>query len=150
MGAPSVLLVAILLQVVSHGACHAPFPTGIALPSKARGADIVAVLGDRLAEVASYYDKTTAEMLQVLSNDNDVWITEDGRLFYACEGMGLPQLPPPSSPAPASNQPPPSKKGGGGVQIEAVKTPIPALSSRPTATRKIYLVRASRAACPPD
>lgn len=53
----------------------------------ARGREIIAALGNRLPEVASWYDKSEIELRDICQNDRTLRMDKQGRLHYVCEGL---------------------------------------------------------------
>lgn len=102
-----------------------PFPQ-IQLPARARGAEIISALGDRLPEVAEFYMESPQDFRAIVTRDRSICADRMGRLHYVCDAL-------PREGATA---------GTAGTTVEA--GPFPAsqtflLHSRPGATRKIYL-----------
>ena len=58
-----------------------PFPQ-IDLPQRARGAQAIQLLGQRLPEVAAWYGKTPAEFASILRRDRMAIIDRKGRMLY--------------------------------------------------------------------
>ncbi len=63
------------------------FPVGISLPARAHSTNAIAGLGNRLPEVAAFYNKTPNELRGLLQRDHSLWVDRDGRLFYVCPGL---------------------------------------------------------------
>lgn len=53
----------------------------------ARGQEIIAALGNRLPEVANWYDKSELELREICQNDRTLRMDKQGRLHYVCEGL---------------------------------------------------------------
>jgi len=60
---------------------HGPFPD-MDLPDKAQGQGAINALGNKLAEVAAWYDKDEEEFKNLLKRDKDLWVDKKGRLLY--------------------------------------------------------------------
>jgi PKD repeat protein len=60
------------------------FPS-IQLRYQMRGEEAIKALGVRLPAVASWYGKSSEEMVRLLRRDRSLWISPTGRLVYACE-----------------------------------------------------------------
>lgn len=80
-----------------------PFPT-ITLPDRAQGERAMALLGNRLPEVAAWYDMTPAEFARAIRTDPTMWLDRQGRVFFEEEvrapqgGTAAPEATDPLSP----------------------------------------------------
>lgn len=101
-------------------AAKPPMPE-LRLPSRARGEQAIANLGERLAEVAAHYGKSAAEFRAQLRADRSAWIDHKGRLLFIEQGLT------------AS----PSDLAQSGAIYALDQTFL--LHSRPGSKRKIYL-----------
>ena len=63
-----------------------PFPQQ-AFNRVARGQEIVAALGNRLPEVARWYNIAETELREICKNDRTLRMDRQGRLHYVCEGL---------------------------------------------------------------
>jgi len=106
------------------------FPSNIRLGGVVQGDGAIGALGNRLPEVASYYQKTPDELRALFRSDHSPKANPQGQLFYACEFQAV---------ANAAEQ---------GAAVEAItptdKPPFSTnqtflLHSRPGASRVIYL-----------
>jgi hypothetical protein len=66
------------------GFTKSAFPK-IKLAKKARQKEAVDLLGDRLPEVASWYDLSASEFEKILLSDKTAWLDESAQLFYVEE-----------------------------------------------------------------
>jgi PKD repeat protein len=102
------------------------FPT-ITLPERAQGERAIALLGNRLPELAAYYGMTAQEFARTIRTDRTLWIDRQGRVYYEEEV----RMPPQGAAAPSSTDP-----------LSPTLEPLDQtlkLHSRPGAKRTIYL-----------
>lgn len=69
-------------EINRHGK---PFPT-LALPRIAKAAEIITALGQRLPEVAQWYDVDADEFKRIVQRDKSILADKEGYLAYACPG----------------------------------------------------------------
>jgi len=104
----------------------APFPS-ITLPDRAQGEQAIALLGNRLPDVAAWYGLSVAEFARMLRSDTTVWLDRKGRVFFEEEVR-----PPPKGSTPPQETDPLSPT------LEPLDQTFK-LHSRPGAKRTIYL-----------
>jgi PKD repeat protein len=95
-----------------------------------RGADIPALLGSRLPQVAAWYGRTEAELRALCQKEQSLRADPRGRLHYVCEGL----LPLQNAVAQAGTA---SGTGTAAASFPASETFF--LHSKPGATKVIYL-----------
>lgn len=77
--------------ITSRKVSHEPvplepgFPNGIRLLGDMQGEAAIEALGDRLPELADFYDKTPEELERELRTDPSLKVNRSGQLFYACD-----------------------------------------------------------------
>ena len=110
------------------------FPEGIRLLGDMQGVAAIAALGDRLPELAAFYDKTPEELRKELRSDHSLRVNRSGQLFYACELLCV------------HDQSPQATEAAVGAESIGPTDPSPfdtsqafLLHSRPGANRVIYL-----------
>ncbi|MBM4148578.1 MAG: hypothetical protein FJ224_05995 [Lentisphaerae bacterium] len=96
------------------------------------GLDAIKAVGDRLPEVARHNRVSTKRLTKLLENEHDLWVTDDSRLLYICEGLACPEHAP-AEQALSTNGP-----------HSSFDAPYPLsqtflLHSRPGATKTIFL-----------
>ena len=99
------------------------------LPRLGRSQQIAGLLGDRLEEVASWYDQSADELRELCQKDKSLCSDRQGRLHFICAGL-LPLQ------AAAANA---TTASGGTTAAAITATDAFALHSRPGASKVIYL-----------
>jgi hypothetical protein len=99
------------------------------LPRLGRSQQIPGLLGDKLEEVASWYDHSADELREMCQKDKSLCSDRQGRLHFVCAGL-LPLQ------AAAANA---TTASGGTAAAAITATDAFALHSRPGASKVIYL-----------
>src|SRR5215212_2555124 len=86
-----------LLMMVLWATCASSAPAAlpegfpqIEVGQKVRGETAIAVLGNRLPELAQFYRMTAAQLEALLRKDRALWVNEHGQLFYVCDWGQIP------------------------------------------------------------
>lgn len=85
LGALALILDGSVHSVIAQNAPEPVFPA-LNLGQGARGAGIIAALGNRLPEVAGFYGMTERELGALCLRDHDLRADKTGRLLCVCEG----------------------------------------------------------------
>lgn len=104
------------------------FPS-IQLPRNGRSQEIPGLLGSKLGQVASWYDRSDAELIKLCQQEKAIRSDRQGRLHFVCDGL----LPLQNAMANATTA------TGGGTSSAITATDAFALHSKPGASKVIYL-----------
>lgn len=104
------------------------FPS-IQLPRNGRSQEIPGLLGSKLGQVASWYDRSDAEFIKLCQQEKAIRSDRQGRLHFVCDGL----LPLQNAMANATTA------TGGGTLSAITATDAFALHSKPGASKVIYL-----------
>lgn len=104
------------------------FPS-IQLPRNGRSQEIPGLLGSKLGQVASWYDRSDAELIKLCQQEKAIRSDRQGRLHFVCDGL----LPLQNAIAKATTA------TGGGTSSAITATDAFALHSKPGASKVIYL-----------
>lgn len=104
------------------------FPS-IQLPRNGRSQEIPGLLGSKLGQVASWYDRSDAELIKLCQQEKAIRSDRQGRLHFVCDGL----LPLQNAIANATTA------TGGGTSSAITATDAFALHSKPGASKVIYL-----------